>query len=260
MKGYEEAADATLPDTLLMARIDGRCFSGFTRGLIKPFDIRLNALMTDLTEKMMRHVGACLGYHQSDEITLVWPPLSQPYFGGRVQKMSSSLAAQATLIFNERLFKHFGCCTSDQLCSRHPTFDARVWAVPDEVEVYNNLLWRTLDCRRNSITGAARSVLSHKQIHGLSCEQLLLIPAVREAWNKEPEAFRLGTFVQRHTSVRRFTAEEIDKLPAKHEARTNPDLTVERSDYRACTLRLQRLNNWESFIYDGASANVTMPF
>ena len=48
-------------------------------------------------------------------------------------------------------------------------------------------------------------------------------------YNDYPSYFKRGTYIQRKKVVRKFTTEEITKLPEKHEARTNPDLMVERT-------------------------------
>ena len=50
-------------------------------------------------------------------------------------------------------------------------------------------------------------------------------------WNDYPAHFKRGTYIQRRKTVRKFTTEELEKLPEKHEARRNPDLMVERTDY-----------------------------
>lgn len=41
--------------------------------------------------------------------------------------------------------------------------------------------------------------------------------------------FKRGTYVKRFKTSKPFTSEEIEKLPAKHQARKNPNLVIERS-------------------------------
>ena len=48
-------------------------------------------------------------------------------------------------------------------------------------------------------------------------------------FNDYPAFFRRGTFVQRRSVMRKFDPEK-DDLPEKHEARRNPELTIERSE------------------------------
>jgi len=48
-------------------------------------------------------------------------------------------------------------------------------------------------------------------------------------WNDYPSFFKRGTYVQKRIVKRKFTVCELQKLPAKHAARFNPDLEIERS-------------------------------
>ena len=59
--------------------------------------------------------------------------------------------------------------------------------------------------------------------------------AKRRELERLSHLFKRGTFIQKRRIVRAFTAEEIENLPAKHEAHTNPNLEIERSE-------IQRLN------------------
>jgi len=51
-------------------------------------------------------------------------------------------------------------------------------------------------------------------------------------WNDYPARFKRGVYVQRRKVFRKFTVEEIDKLPDRHDARSNPDLVIERTEIR----------------------------
>ena len=230
MKMYEqvEAGRRLLPMVPALARIDGRCFSKFTHGLARPFDARLSELMVRTTEYLVEESVAVCGYTQSDEISLVWLQTSSEseiFFSGRIQKMVSQLAAMASAFFIRELPKAL-----PEVADRLPTFDARVWNVPNKDEAANTFLWRELDAAKNSISMAARHYFSHKQLHGKhgnEMQEMLWQKGVN--WNDYPGFFKRGTFVQRRTVVRKFTTEEWERLPEKHEARLNPDLEIERS-------------------------------
>ena len=57
--------------------------------------------------------------------------------------------------------------------SHEAHFDARVFGLPNENEVLNNIVWRCCyDCRRNSISGAARYQFGHKAVHGLDSKDM----------------------------------------------------------------------------------------
>lgn len=60
MKMYEgmEASRRLMPLLPALARIDGRAFHRFTRGMQRPFDARFSAAMVDTTAALVRDTGA----------------------------------------------------------------------------------------------------------------------------------------------------------------------------------------------------------
>ena len=146
MKMYEnaEASRRFMPMLPIMARIDGRSFSSFTRGMERPFDGTFAACMVETVRALMAETNACMGYTQSDEISLAWHSTtlkSQVWFDGRIAKMTSQIAAQATLHFYLAALK-----AMPQYAERLPTFDARVWQVPNRAEGANVFVWRGVGC------------------------------------------------------------------------------------------------------------------
>lgn len=255
MKMYEglEAGRRLMPLLPVLARIDGRAFHSFTRGMDRPFDATFSACMVDTTAVLVSDTGACMGYTQSDEITLAWhsrTTQSQIWFDGRVAKMTSQLAAQATLIFYRLVLKRM-----PQYADRLPTFDARVWSVPNRSEGANVFLWREWDATKNSVSMAALAHYSHKELLGKNSQQKHdMLHAKGVNWNDYPAAFKRGTYVQRLSLALPFSAEEIDSLPPKHAARTNPGLMVERSMCYVLDMPpLGTVSNRESVIFEGAA-------
>src|SRR3954469_9394256 len=104
MKEYElaEAGRRLLPLLPIVARIDGKRFSRFTRGLTRPCDERLSRLMVATTRHLVETSSALAGYTQSDEISLLWfedDPKAQMFLDRRIQKLTSILASIATAYF-----------------------------------------------------------------------------------------------------------------------------------------------------------------
>jgi len=237
MKLYEgmEAARRLMPRLPACARIDGRAFSRFTQGMNRPYDERMSQVMQQTTRDLVRETNACVGYTQSDEISLAWYAAdegTQIFFDGRVQKMTSQLAALATLFFNRHIAQ-----VLPEYVEKMPTFDARVWNCPTLDEASNVFVWRELDATKNSISMAARAYFSHKELqdkNGSQMQEMLWQRGIN--WNDYPAFFKRGTYFQRKKTVRRFTTEEMVNLPPKHQARTNPDLMVERTDVVALDL------------------------
>lgn len=230
MKIYEkvEAGRRLIPLLPIMARIDGRKFSRFTKGLKRPYDQGMSSLMIATTKWLVEETNASMGYTQSDEISLTWYTDNfdtQLFFDGKIQKMTSLLASMATVKFN-KLIPDF---LSPEYAEKLPAFDARVWNVPNLVEGSNVFLWRENDATKNSISMAARSYYSHKDLmnkSGSEMQEMLFQKGVN--WNDYPTFFKRGSFIQRRSVKRPFSPEEILNLPPLHEARRNNQFMVER--------------------------------
>lgn len=254
MKVYENAASVRLIPLLpVVARIDGRCFSSFTRSMRRPYDPTMSEAMIDTTVQLVKETNACMGYTQSDEITLAWhstDPKSQIWFDGRVQKMASQLGALATLHF----YRYIAVAMPD-FAHRLPTFDARVWSVPNRTEGANVFLWREWDATKNSLTMAASEYYSHKELHGKNGrDKHDMLHAKGVNWNDYPAFFKRGTYCQRRTVSKPFSAEELERLPEKHEARANPGLLVERSEYEPIEMPpFASVTNRDAVIFDGST-------
>lgn len=230
MKGYEmaEAGRMLMPGLPIMVRCDGKAFHTFCCGLKKPFDVRLTNLMIETTKFLVEETNAIVGFCQSDEISLILyteKPESQLFFNGRIQKLTSVVASMATAFFNRNL-----PIALPEKADKFAYFDCRVWNVPSQMEAANALIWRELDATKNAISMAAQHYFSHKELqgkHGGEMQEMLFSKGVN--FNDYPSFFKRGSYVRRVRKAVKFTFDEICKLPEKHEARTNPDLVVERS-------------------------------
>lgn len=237
MKEFEgqESHRKFIPRLPICVRLDGRKFSSWTRGLQRPFDPRLSGLMVDLTKALVKETGAKVGYSQSDEISLVLfetDPTSQAYFGRRVQKIVSMTAAFASVWFSREVAK-----VLPEKADSLAFFDSRAWVVPSLFEASNALLWREQDATKNSITMAAQGHFPPAQLHKkTSSDKLKMMAGKGIDWDTYPRHFKRGTYVLRATETGPFDSEEIDELPAKHQARSNPDLEVTRSRIRVASL------------------------
>lgn len=256
LKQYEgaESDRRLMPRLPILARLDGRAFHSFCRGLKKPFDEAFHLLMVAVTTHLVDETVALVGYTQSDEISLVWysdDPKSQVFFDGRVQKMTSILAAMASVEINRLL--------SDYLPAKahlRPVMDCRVWQVPTLDEVANTFLWRENDASRNSINAAGQAHFSHSELQGKNTKQVqeMLFQEWGVNWNDYPAWAKRGTWVRRVRVTRPFTSEEIEKLPLKHAARTNPDLQVERWQIQRLDMpRFGSLTNRAEVLFTGST-------
>ncbi len=253
MKGYEarETERRFLPLCPIYARIDGRCFSSFTRGMGRPFDPAMSEAMVATVSGLVEATHARIGYTQSDEISLVWladNPKSESFFGGKAQKVVSVLASLATAIFTREILRGPYASRADLL----PHFDARAFTLPNRTEAANAFLWRELDATKNAVSMAARSVYSAKALHGKkSAEMQEMLFAKGINFNDYPAAFKRGTFVRRVVRERSLSADELAGIPEAHRPATGATFlrsSIERLDMP----RFGSVTNREAVIFDAA--------
>jgi tRNA(His) guanylyltransferase len=219
MKLYEQPSIArqAFKGQPLIARLDGKSFHTFTKGLKRPFDERLTMMMVNTMRALVDRFGCRIGYTQSDEITLAWyetPDSTTDYpYNGRFQKLDSLLAAFATAHFNLHLPTFL-----PEKAHMLPTFDCRSFVVPTLQEAYHAFLWRQQDATKNAISMAAQSLFSHKRLQGLHGPQMqeLMWKEKGVNFNEYPPAFKRGTFARRTKEARVLTAEQLAEIPEKY--------------------------------------------
>ncbi len=211
---YEQVPKTRLVRRMPVAiRLDGKAFHSFTRGFKKPFDEILIKSMQETMQKLCENIQGCvLGYHQSDEITLILVDYkkltSSAFFDYEVQKVCSIAASMCTLYFNQRFRTNvnafFAGKSGEELGEYHKTmclardrgamFDARCFNIPKE-EVCNLIYWRQLDATRNSIQMVGQANFSHKELQNKSCNQIqdMLMLERGINWNDLPVYQKRGS-------------------------------------------------------------------
>lgn len=184
-ENYENRTRYLLPRrTYTIARLDGKSFHTYTRGLKKPFDKDLFEDIDSAIIAMLPEIqGAIFAYTQSDEISILLTDFAKPntsaWFDGNLQKMCSVSASIITANFNQirrnrqvqlSIDNGWDLATSDVWDLAY--FDARVFTIPDRIEVMNYILWRNQDCARNSVSMVAQSLFSHKELQGKSTPEM----------------------------------------------------------------------------------------
>lgn len=200
MKTYERITEAVLPPhTYTVLRADGRAFHSYLRRAAKPYDYPFMDDMDAVAVRLCEEIaGSVFAFVQSDEISVLLTDFgnanTQAWFGGEVQKMVSISAATASVALAGRR-------------DGSPTFDARVFTLPDAVEVGNYFIWRQRDCVRNSITMAAQAQFSHKRLHGVNTGQMqeLLWSEKQINWNDYPDGAKRGRVIVKESGEREVT-------------------------------------------------------
>jgi tRNA(His) 5'-end guanylyltransferase len=257
MKAYEarESARRFLPGLPIYARIDGRGFSRFTKGLVRPFDQRMSLAMLSATRRLVQETHARIGYVQSDEISLVWlaeDVTGSVFFDGKIQKMCSVLAGMATAAFTRAVLNSDP--TFAAYAEKLPHFDCRVIELPNKTEAANMFLWRNLDATKNAVSMACRHYYPHKEMHGQGqADQHEMLHVQGVNFNNYPAFFKRGVWVRRVLVERPFTPQELERIPEAH--RPEPNTLVTRSEIRSFDLpKFSSVLNREAVIFDGAEA------
>jgi len=210
MKQYEAPTNNFLldPTKPYIVRLDGHHFSRFLSAFNKPIDPRIHRAMVKTTQDLVFHYRASVGFTCSDEITLAFPLALDPEarvpppFSGRIVKLCTLMAGMASTSFYKHLIAEIS--PEDENIIRHvqkslPHFDARVFSVPENYEIVNNILWRhAFDYRRNSISGMAHKHFSNKATHGLHSDQLLakLLNEKGIDWHSLDGWYKWGAFIK----------------------------------------------------------------
>lgn len=260
MKQYEaHECDRRFMNGLpLYARIDGRGFSKFTKHMQRPFDTCMMNAMVETTKCLVEQTHACVAYHQSDEISIIWKsqPNAQPWFDGKVTKMTSVLAGLATSAFVKALFDYWPQDEALQLMHKLPHFDARVIALPSETEAANMMLWRNLDATKNAISMAAHHYYSHNQLQnksGAEKQEMLFEKGIN--FNSYPPSFKRGTFVRKRLVEKPLDLQTWAAIPLAH--RPPLDQALMRSECQAYDLPpLNKVTNRVEVLFHDAEPQI----
>lgn len=250
----QETQRICLPRLPVYARLDGRGFSRFTKkmGYKKPFDSELSEIMMSVMKSLVEEFDITVGYTQSDEISLAW--VNRPIiFDGKIQKLVSSLASWASVVFNNLIRapgNHGGKQEGRVADIGIPTFDCRVFQLPSEELCFKQFLWRELDCTKNAISGAAQEFFSHSQLMsktGKEKQEMLFSKGVN--FNDYPDYFKRGTFCIRRKVIKNLDPEILNKIPENK----RPSEPIERMVVTNCILPpLLRILNPLDTLFRGA--------
>lgn len=226
-----------MPGLPVYARIDGRAFHTFCRGLKKPFCYELVETMQEVTKFLVEETHAQLGYVQSDEISLCWLDIDKAPFDGKLFKLQSVLASLATAKFityidatsfdlnlqsnsdypdyypNPERIGQFNLL-DDKVHSIIPSFDCRVFQLPNETELANTFVWREIDAVRNSVSMLAQANFSHKELQGKDRKAMLTILEEKGIrWNELRDDLKRGAYFKRVLVDKELDDETWNKIP-----------------------------------------------
>lgn len=216
IKQLEKQSEYKIPfNEFAIVRIDGHKFSKFTKKFKKPFDFLLSTAMENTTKDLIERFGVSLGYTQSDEISLIFPPsftekdgdiTNNQIFGGRTQKMASLIASYTSIRFNYWLKKGYVEYKSEKTDTQYikmikdkigtAWFDARVFGVPTKEDAFLVIMWRYQDCIKNSKSMFAQAYCPHKSLLNKTGNQQIsyCLNETGNDWYRVEDRFRFGIF------------------------------------------------------------------
>lgn len=242
MKAYEAATEFKLVENMpIIARIDGKAFHTFTKGMVKPFDIVIENTMKATMRALCADIpGALIGYTQSDEITILigYDKYNESsFYNGRIVKISTVLASKATRYFNKYFCEEVNALINWDLNSRQDEyivnrmkeslsrvsvyerrlhcaeFDCRVFNVP-EWDVINNFIYRQQDAIRNSIQMVGHVNYTTRELNKVNSEGIKqkLLNERDIDWDQYPVYNKQGAFCIRDS----YNVNVNDKVVTRH--------------------------------------------
>lgn len=264
MKRYEAVSNFAMliPDLPLYARIDGRHFSKLTRDLGYPFKTLSGdkqwfgfvTIMQEVAQDLAKEFKCDVVETHSDEISLGWKNIKTAPFNDRYFKLVSNLASFATCSFLTHTFEmrvndpRFSS-EYQKIIDRKPSFDCRIYQVPDLMELANCFVWRQNDCIHGAINQFAQRFFSHKQLDGKSQdERLKMCLEAGYDFSKELPEIQYGYFVIRMSYLTNLP-EEFKKFHPN-----NTSGKIVRTVYANTSVKnLAKLKNKVEFLFESAA-------
>lgn len=217
-------------EDIMVVRLDGRCFSSFTRSLKKkyhPFHKGFTESMRQLCKYLVIIYNPVIAFTQSDEISLIFinKPRTEHLFAGKIFKIVSLLAADASLYYNQLLEKLI-----PEKKGSNAMFDCRVFIVPSQREAYNYLCWRRNVGYDDAVSSVAREYFPDNFLLLKNTDARKDLLETKDICFDEryEEKYKYGTAYIRERVISKLTQEELVELPENHKAKMNPELEIER--------------------------------
>ena len=220
---YRDLTDyRLLPNTPILVMIDGKNFSKLVKNKFeKPFDDWFIQTMNKTAEHLCKNVQNCIGaYVQSDEISLIIKDnsLTCSPFDGRICKLQSIIPAMATAFFNKELIKYhmskmyYGnpefveVNDMNKYLDSMPdyVFDCKVWNVPNDNDAMAWMLYRQIDCIRNSKQQFCQTYVSHKELSNKDTDEQVAICLEKTGndWNAITDDKKYGRLIFKEKEIR----------------------------------------------------------
>ncbi|KAI4256516.1 MAG: hypothetical protein LQ352_002064 [Teloschistes flavicans] len=200
-----------LPNTYLVARVDGRGFHHLSAkyALEKPNDRRALDLMNAAAVAVMQEIpDVAIAYGISDEFSFIFDRSSN-LFDRRESKILTTIVSTFTSHYVHLWPLHFPDKT---LSPPMPSFDGRIVQYPSKQNLRDYMSWRQVDCHINNLYNTTFWALMQKgQMGPTEAEEALKGTSAADKneimfssfginYNNEPVMFKKGTVIVRDVS------------------------------------------------------------
>jgi tRNA(His) 5'-end guanylyltransferase len=212
-----------MPNGYVLVMIDGKNFSKLVKNKFeKPFDDWFISTMDKTAVHLCKNIQNCVAaFVQSDEISLLIKDnaLTSMPFGGRLCKLQSIIPSMATSFFNKELIKRnlkAGMNIDEITNLPDYCFDCKAWTVPTANDAMAWILYRQIDCIRNSKQQFAQTYLSHKQLVNKDTDMQieLCLETTGNDWNAISDNKKYGRLFYK-VAINKITPEGIEFI--RHE-------------------------------------------
>lgn len=206
----------------ILLMLDGRSFSKFTKQFNAPFDADFVRLMNNTAKFLCANIqNAVHAFVQSDEISIYLKPceeLTEPWFGGRLNKICSVAAGMASSFFMKEYITYKLTANADPEFTKErgiyeieeeidalpvPTFDCKAWNVPTYNEVIDWFVYRQKDCVRNSKQQFAQTFCSYSELLNKTADEQILFCIQKtdgeQNWNLLDPTLQYGRLISKET-------------------------------------------------------------
>jgi tRNA(His) 5'-end guanylyltransferase len=212
-----------MPNGYVLVMIDGKNFSKLVKNKFeKPFDDWFISTMDKTAVHLCKNIQNCVAaFVQSDEISLLIKDntLTSMPFDGRLCKLQSIIPSMATSFFNKELIKRnlkAGMNIDDITDMPDYCFDCKAWSVPTANDAMAWILYRQIDCIRNSKQQFAQTYLPHKQLMNKDTDMQIAfcLETTGNDWNAISDNKKYGRLFYK-IAVNKITPEGIEFI--RHE-------------------------------------------
>ena len=241
---YRDLTDYRLmPNCYIMVMIDGKNFSKLVKNKFeKPFDDWFISTMDKTATHLCKQVQNCVcAFVQSDEISLIIKDntLTSSPFEGRLCKLQSVIPSIATSFFNKELIKRnliAGMSVDDITNMPDYCFDCKAWTVPSINDAMSWILYRQIDCIRNSKQQFAQTYMTHKSLlnKDTDTQVALCLEITGNDWNIIGDNKKYGRLFYK-LPVKKYTPDGIEYIryewTANSEQLTDENVRIKFIDY-----------------------------